>query len=1633
MRKKKVITKVTAMLLSFAVVFSMIPGVVFADTGAVDLSAIPEFSAADDYSKTEYKISSEYTLKAFATAIKEDNGNGTYSMKGKTFYLANDIVLSGNWTPISNVAYPADAFAGTFDGQGHKITGLNVVSGTNGAGLFGTVNGGTIKNLVVEGIVDVTSIYTGGIVGKTQGNVTIENCSYSGTVTSSSTNSKAGAGGIIGRINGGTVTINRCKNSADITGKNAGGITGYGSAKGSTITDCYNAGTISSGSNVGGIAGYMHNGTSYTNCYNKGTVSGTAFIGAISAFNHGNCNNCYYVSIKENVGGQGTSKKTLINENNKGNLATLLGGAFTADNDRINEGYPVLAWERGGTSEPKIPSISINGSSVLWVEVGGKNVNETTLTVSYENMGDEKPDVKWEYPAESDAVTFTKSENDKNALIVKAKNGGTVEVKATVAYNNKEYEKEFEITVIPHITTVEIKNINGGAVAVGQTVKAVVNTEGGQDYDKASFPALTYQWYDYNVTAGKSEMINGATGETYEIPEGFTVGHNLYVEVKCAGQTVVAYADSKGQPVESADKGKLYPVVYDKDYTLPNEIKEAAVLDLRDSWTKDGITAAIEWSVESGDSSLINLSTGEVTLLESGKKTVKLKAKYIYGDAFCNRFFEITIWSQDEVDKEKADKQNELKKAVNSLGNFYKLYPVYGTDTNVTDMLKADLKDSSIDVAVKSVTEVYGDAGISDEGNITYFYADPDTSRSVWFGSYKVTFTLIKDGVSLDLEDVPVIIYWDKGKVENVMRTEILDKVSGTDLLGENKSLDNVTSVLVLPKIADGKKWTQISWTSSDDNVISISSKNQTIADTLFNPYVGTVKQGATDKNVTLTAAFTFQRTNEVTGREEPVVLYKTFDVIVKAIDGEKADSIKAELEAKLKAGFEKVGLTDAVTGEKLVQGADGAYTAVNDIKYPATGDFSVDGKYYPVVITSSNNELIASPDVNNAARTTVYRPAVGQSEGQATITVTIYDKNTSVSASKEFTVNVPALTQEEINAEKALMTKVKDAYFDGIKNGNTSADNITSDMKAFQEVYADKDGKLVWIYDSKDLVNHGIVPTALDGWYTLEAWRMFKSSNAGVVTHENLLVNRQKENKAVTITSALSSETLGKYGELYKKDPEKYAGYSDLADLYYQEVSADVIVKGTAPTQEGAVSETLSVNFALKGDNMSISSTAVTGVAEGTSAFEIFDKVLRENGYSYTSKGSYVSSVTSSSDVTLSDDDGPNSGWLYTVNGIMPNEYMGSYIMKNNDSLLVYYTADWTKDSQAGSWADKKTEVTTSGGDSKTTTAPTDVKTSGNTAAATVSDENAKELLKQAKENKSAEIVINVSSSDAKDAETVNLELDKKTVESIVKDTEATVTVKTPAGEINLDKETLKQIAGEASGNTISIEITKLSKPEEAHKELIGANGQIFKLAVKSGNKVISKFKGTVTVRLAVSAALKDKNIAAVHIEGSVLEKLEGRRITQNKIEFYEFKTPHFSEFALVDTAEVKLDSDDKNDSADKAKSLIKELKLKAVSSKTAKKNVKVTVKMNSKNNTLIKELSDMGYTVKYRYYRSAKKASKYTAIKTKTSKTYINTKGKRGSKYYYKVRAVVYDGDKVIAQSALKQCKYAVRTWSK
>ena len=108
--------------------------------------------------------------------------------------------------------------------------------------------------------------------------------------------------------------------------------------------------------------------------------------------------------------------------------------------------------------------------------------------------------------------------------------------------------------------------------------------------------------------------------------------------------------------------------------------------------------------------------------------------------------------------------------------------------------------------------------------------------------------------------------------------------------------------------------------------------------------------------------------------------------------------------------------------------------------------------------------------------------------------------------------------------------------------------------------------------------------------------------------------------------------------------------------------------------------------------------------------------------------------------------------------------------------------------------------------------------------------------------------------------------------------------------------------------------------------------------------------------------------------------------------------------------------------------------MNLTAVTSKTTKKNVKVTVTMNKKTSSDIKALKELGYTVKYRFYRSTKKSAGYKSKITKKTNTYINTAGKKGTRYYYKAQVRVYDSKgKLITTTALKQCSYGTRTWSK
>lgn len=412
--------------------------------------------------------------------------------------------------------------------------------------------------------------------------------------------------------------------------------------------------------------------------------------------------------------------------------------------------------------------------------------------------------------------------------------------------------------------------------------------------------------------------------------------------------------------------------------------------------------------------------------------------------------------------------------------------------------------------------------------------------------------------------------------------------------------------------------------------------------------------------------------------------------------------------------------------------------------------------------------------------------------------------------------------------------------------------------------------------------------------------------------------------------------------------------------------------------------------------------------------------------------------------------DKGAKSGWMYRVNGVYPEVSCSEYKLRAGDHVEWLYTADLGKD--IGASSEQKTDVTTSGAaGGGTTTAPTEVAVTEKTnadgakeivAAVTVKKENQTEILKQAKENQSKEIVLEVAAAASRGADSIQMELPKDMVSDIVRDTQAEVTVDSEQGALTLDRETLAQIAKEAKGSALTLTIQKAKSATEAQQKLTGAATQVYRLTLASANQNISQFDGKITVKLPIPATLLEKTVVAVHFDSAEkFTQMQGKRESRNKKDFYVFATTHFSEFGLVDAEEAGITENDaqepetdKLSNRKEAKKIVSKLRLTTTASKTKKQSVKLQMKQNSKTRKQIKALQSIGYSVKYRFYRSTKKRQGYQRLATKKTNAYTVVKGKKGTRYYYKTQLCVYDKEgKLIAKTALKQSKYAEKVWTK
>ena len=601
----------------------------------------------------------------------------------------------------------------------------------------------------------------------------------------------------------------------------------------------------------------------------------------------------------------------------------------------------------------------------------------------------------------------------------------------------------------------------------------------------------------------------------------------------------------------------------------------------------------------------------------------------------------------------------------------------------------------------------YNHVGITADGTIQYKWNE-NGSTTAASGIVRPTLVLTCNTYTKETTECMFSIPLDEEKAMEALRT-VAARISVPE------SVESASDLTSLPKYplkagvdeskvdysssTDLELWTTATWTSSNTGVISFKE----VSYPYFAPYTVTVAQPKKDTSVTLTLKLVYN------GRED-LNLNMVYTVVVKADNTPPAMDYQALLETAVR----EIGLKDPRDNSKL----DTA-NVVSDIQLPTTKQLSVisardyqqefDGKYTPILLYTSDADVVVSagPNMANVARMLTYRPLPGQEAKTVTITMKILSRPSGegtdyasmpVLASKDITLTVQPLTQEELDTAAAFMKLVctEDVYWEGIRKANADRDHVTGDMRSFIEIVPATTGyKFIRNMDSYNAV--GVKADEIPGWYEAQQYRCFRSSNSAVVAHETLRVTQPKYNTRITVDSLLTYTQYAKYYEKFQGN----ADYEQFAQFYKQPISTTVTVIGTEGIEDPNL-QPLTVTVNVEGSTFKEDFTDLEGATytcstgDHRTAADAVMAALTENQYTYTGSSTYLSGITDPNSVSLTGGDsafGSWSGWMFTVNGEMPIERydngqpiyatLGTYQLKDGDVVRMYYVACPTESGQ--------------------------------------------------------------------------------------------------------------------------------------------------------------------------------------------------------------------------------------------------------------------------------------------------------------------------------------------------------------
>ena len=666
------------------------------------------------------------------------------------------------------------------------------------------------------------------------------------------------------------------------------------------------------------------------------------------------------------------------------------------------------------------------------------------------------------------------------------------------------------------------------------------------------------------------------------------------------------------------------------------------------------------------------------------------------------------VWTESKS-PEQSEAEAKLEAAEKAIGGTYNV--TYGKDTNALTMLRAKLEAAGITDVTVSMKEAsyssYNHVGITADGTIQYKWNE-NGSTTAASGTVRPTLVLTCNTYTKESTGCLFSIPLDEEKAMEALRT-VAARISVPETV---ESASDLTSLPRYPLKAgvdeskvdynsstDLELWTTATWTSSNTGVISVTG----VSYPYFAPYTVTVAQPKKDTSVTLTLKLVYN------GRED-LTLNKVYTVVVKGDNTPPAMDYQALLETAVR----EIGLKDPRDDSKI----DTA-NVVSDIQLPTTKQLSAisyrdyeqgfDGKYTPIMLYTSNADVVVSagPTTANVARMLTYRPLPGQEAKTVTITMKILSRPSGegtdyasmpVLASKDITLTVQPLTQEELDTAAAFMKLVctEDVYWEGIRKANADRDHVTGDMRSFIEIVPATTGyKFIRNMDSYNAM--GVKADDIPGWYDAQQYRCFRSSNNAVVAHETLRVTQPKYNTHITVDSVLTYTQYAKYYEKFQGN----ADYEQFAQFYKQPISTTVTVIGTEGIEDPNL-QPLTVTVNVEGSTFKEDFTDLEGATytcstgDHRTAADAVMAALTENQYTYTGSSTYLSGITDPNSVSLTGGDsafGSWSGWMFTVNGEMPIERydngqpiyatLGTYQLKDGDVVRMYYVACPTESGQ--------------------------------------------------------------------------------------------------------------------------------------------------------------------------------------------------------------------------------------------------------------------------------------------------------------------------------------------------------------